>query len=431
MQHINIGLLGFGTVGAGVVEGIQRNGNLIAQRTDIQLHVSKIADLDIAKDRGVQVEPSVLTTDAESVVNDPTIDIIVELIGGTSIARELTLKAFKNGKSVITANKALVAEHGDEIYAAANEHHVDLYFEASVGGGIPIIRAIREGLVANHTRSIYGILNGTCNYILTRMEHEALPFDQVLEEAQDAGYAEAEPSLDIDGHDTAHKACILASMAYGFPVAMSDIYVEGIRGFNPTDISYGKELGYRIKLLAIIKSIQDQIEVRVHPALIPLEHTLASVDGVFNAIMVSGDVVGDTLYSGKGAGRQPTASAVIGDIVDVARNIVAHTPRRIPAFVHYEKQGRVKPIDEVCSRYYVRLSLLDRPGTLGQVAQIFGQHEIGIASVIQKETCLDQHVPVIIVTGPVSEKNVCSALAEIRAFDLVDGAPIKIHIEGF
>ena len=321
MKEIGIGLLGFGTVGAGVVEGLQKNGDLIARRIGAKLVLRQIADIDLDRDRGVKIDRSLLTRDAESVIQNPSVDVVIELIGGMGIARDLILKALSFGKPVVTANKALLAEKGEEIYRAAAEQGAAVYCEASVGGGIPIIKALREGLVANHIQSIYGILNGTCNYILTRMEQEKLPFDQVLKAAQAAGYAEAEPSLDIDGIDTAHKAVILASLAYGFPVPMKSVHVEGIRGLDPADIANAAELGYRIKLLGVIKRVGKEIEVRIHPTLVPHRHMLASVDGVFNAIWVSGDVVGDTLYYGRGAGRAATSSAVLSDLADVARDL--------------------------------------------------------------------------------------------------------------
>ena len=431
MKELGIGLLGFGTVGAGVVEGLQKNGDLIARRVGVKPVLRKIADIDLDRDRGVKVDLGLLTRDAESVIKDPSIDVVIELIGGVRAAKDLMLKALKLGKPVVTANKALLAEFGEEIHRVAAENRTEVFYEASVGGGIPIIKALREGLVGNHIESIYGILNGTCNYILTRMEQEKLPFDQVLADAQAAGYAEAEPSLDIDGIDTAHKAAILASLAYGFPVPMSAVYVEGIRGLAQQDIVNAGEMGYRIKLLAVIKHADGEVEVRVHPTLVPHEHLLSSVTGVFNAIFVSGDIVGNTLYYGRGAGRVATSSAVLSDLADVARCLAAGSKQRGPAFVQNGAVGRIHPIGEIEARYYLRLSLLDRPGVLARVAQILGTHQISIASVMQKEARSEEHVPVIVVTHGAKEKNFRAALKEIDALDVVGAPTVRLRIEDF
>ncbi len=431
MKEVGLGILGFGTVGAGVVEGLQRNGDLLAERTGLRLTIRKIADLDLDRDRGVEVDPSVLTKDAAAVVADPSVDIVVELIGGTNVARELMLQAFAAGKPVVTANKALLAEHGDDVYAAAEKNGADLLFEASVGGGIPIIRALREGLSGNRITQICGILNGTCNYILTRMEHEQLPFDQVLAEAQQAGYAEAEPALDIDGLDTAHKAVVLAAQAFGRSVRMDDVQVEGIRGIDALDIAYAAELGYRIKLLAVIKEEDGELEVRVSPVLVPRTHMLASVGGVFNAVQVTGDVVGETLYYGRGAGREPTASAVIGDIADAARNLAGRTPRRIPSFVTLKDAPAIRAADAMRTRYYLRLSLKDAPGMFGHVAQILGRHGISIASVVQKEVRSGEYVPVVMLTHQAHEGAFRAALDEIDVLEEVGAATVRFRIEDF
>ena len=431
MKEVGIGILGFGTVGAGVVEGLQKHSDLLAERTGLRLVIRKIADIDLDRDRGVAVDRSLLTTDAAAVVDDPSVDVVVELIGGTRVAKELMLRALALGKPVVTANKALLAECGDEVYAAAGQNGADLLFEASVGGGIPIIRALREGLSGNRILQICGILNGTCNYILTRMEHERLPFDQVLAEAQQAGYAEAEPALDIDGLDTAHKTVVLASQAFGRSVQMSDVQVEGIRGIDSLDIEYAAELGYRIKLLAVIKEDAGEIEVRVHPALIPCSHMLASVSGVFNAVLVTGDVVGETLYYGRGAGREPTASAVIGDIADAARNRASGTPNRIPAFVALKDVPTIRAADKIRTRYYMRLSLKDAPGMFGRVANILGHHGISIASVVQKEVRSGAYVPVVMLTHAAGEGAFRAALNEIDALDEVGAPTVRFRIEDF
>ncbi len=431
MKEYGIGILGFGTVGAGVIEGLQKNGELMARRLGVRPVLRKVADIDLDRDRGVAVDRALLTSDAEAVIRDPSVDVVVELIGGTTIARKFILQALKLGKPVVTANKALLAEHGEEIHRAALAHQTEVYYEASVAGGIPIIKALREGLCANHIESIHGILNGTCNYILTRMEREHLPFDQVLKEAQQAGYAEAEPSLDIDGIDTAHKAVVLASLAYGCSLPMSAVHVEGIRGLAAAEIAYAAELGYRIKLLATIKQSAGQIEVRVHPTLVPLSHVLASVSGVFNAVLVKGDIVGDTLYVGRGAGRAATSSAVLSDIADVALNLASGAKQRLPSFVGTCAATSLRPIGEIGARYYLRLSLLDRPGVLARVAQILGEHQISIASVMQKEARAGEHVPVIIVTHGATEGNFRAALARIDAMDVVGAPTVRLRIEDF
>ena len=416
-------------MGAGVVEGLQRNGRLIADRLGMKLEIRRIADIDLKRDRGVKVDRSILTTDAEGVIEDPSVDIVIELVGGTGVARKFIRKALSLGKPVVTANKALLAEYGEEIFGLSERKNADLYFEASVGGGIPIIRALREGLVANRIESIYGILNGTCNYILTRMERDRLPFDEVLADAQRQGYAEANPALDVDGHDTAHKAVILASLAYGFHIPMKAVYTEGIRKVTETDIEYARDLGYRIKMLAVVKHVEREIEIRVQPTLVPRRHMLASVDGVYNAILVDGDVVGSTLYYGRGAGRQPTASAVISDLGDAARNLAFGSTRRVPALTRHEHYGRIRGIGEIEARYYMRLLLLDKPGVLGRLASVLGRHGISIASVIQKEARAFEHVPVVIVTHRAKERKFEAAIRDIGSLRIVSGEITRLRIE--
>ena len=429
MKEIGIGLLGFGTVGAGVVDGLQKNGDILAARLGVRPVLRKIADIDIKTDRGVKVARSILTTDAAAVIRDPSIDVIVELIGGTRIAREFTKQALSLGKPVVTANKALLAEHGAELFSLATAHGTNIWFEASVGGGIPIIRSLKEGLVANKINRLYGILNGTCNYILTRMERENLDFDQALKEAQAAGYAEADPGLDIDGFDTAHKAAILASLAYGFHVPMKAIHVEGIRGIAKADIEYALGLGYRLKLLAVIKNEHGGIEARIHPTLIPLDHMLASVSGVFNAIMVEGDVVGQTLYYGRGAGRYPTASAVLSDVADVSRALAFGGLNTIPPFGKKGATGKFKDLGSIEARYYLRASLLDKPGVLGRLTTVLGKHNVSIASVLQKEAKAGKHVPVVILTHRAKERDFEAALNAIDKMDFVNARTIRLRIE--
>jgi homoserine dehydrogenase len=430
MKEIGVGILGFGTVGAGVVEGLQRNGGLLSERIGVRPVVRRIADLDLERDRGVVVAPGVLTRDALGVVADPSVDVVVELIGGTTFAREVILAALKLGKPVVTANKALLAEHGEEIFACAAERNTNVWFEASVAGGVPIIRALREGLVANRIDRIYGILNGTCNYILTRMEREQMTFEHALKEAQAAGYAEADPGLDIDGFDTAHKAVILASLAYGVQVPMSRVHVEGIRGLAKLDIEHARSLGYRLKQLAVVKNEGGEIEVRVHPTLVPVEHMLASVMGVFNAVVVDGDIVGQTVYYGRGAGRLPTASAVISDIADVARRL-AEGKGSLPCPSAKPAGGvRFRSMGEVESRYYLRLALQDKPGALGQVATVLGRHHISLASVMQKEPHhAGRTVPVVILTHPALEKNLDTALRVLEEAEAVGSKSIRLRIE--
>jgi len=428
MNEIGIGLAGFGTVGAGVVEGLQRHADRIAARAGVRLVLRKIADVDWERDRGVRVDPALMTRDAAALIADPSVQIVVELIGGTKAARDLVRGALDAGKPVVTANKALLAEHGTELFTLAAQRRVALGFEASVGGAIPIIRAIRDGLVANRFQRLIGILNGTCNFILTRMDREQATFDHALKDAQAAGYAEADPSLDIDGHDTAHKAVLLAGLACGVPLPFSAAHVEGIRGLSKLDIEYARELGYRIKLLAIVRLDDGDVEVRVHPTLIPSGSLLAAVNGVFNAILVEGDLAGPTLHYGRGAGRLPTASAVISDLVEVARGLAGGTAPGVP-FRPQAVPPRVRPIGEAITRSYIRLSLLDRPGVLAQVASVFGQHRISIASVVQKEPHSGRHVPVVWVTHPAMDRDCAEALAEIGRLSVTSGPPIRIRIE--
>ncbi|MBW7908837.1 MAG: homoserine dehydrogenase [Kiritimatiellae bacterium] len=431
MKEIGVGLLGFGTVGAGVVEGLQRNADLLARRVGAKPVLRWIADLDLDRDRGVKVDKAILTRDARAVVEDPRVDVIVELIGGVGIARDLVTRALELGKPVVTANKKMLAEFGAELFGLAAQKDATLAFEASVAGGIPIIKALREGLVANHIEEVYGILNGTCNYILTRMEQEGLPFDEVLKAAQAAGYAEAEPSLDIDGLDTAHKAALLASLAYGFAVPMKALHVEGIRGLATDEIRNAAELGYRIKLLALIKHSEAGVSVRVQPTLLPRGHMLASVDSVFNAVLVRGDISGDTLYYGRGAGRLPTASAVIADIADVASRLARGEKGGLPVLPPSGAALALVPVQEVASRYYLRLSLMDQPGALARVATILGRHEISIASMMQKEVRRGGHVPVIVLTHRAVEKSFAAALEEIDRLDVIGAPTVRLRIEDF
>ncbi len=422
-KEIKVGIIGFGTVGAGVAENLINNGDVIEKRTGLKIVVSKIADIDITTDRGVTVADGVLTTDAYNAMEK--VDIVAELVGGTSIAKDFTLAALRMGKPVVTANKALIAEHGEELFTVAEENGVNIYYEASVAGGIPIIKGLREGLVSNRIERIYGIMNGTCNYILTRMENEGIDFAPILKDAQDLGYAEAEPSLDVDGIDTAHKTSILASLAYGEWFGMEPIYVEGIRDVSVMDIEFAKELGYKIKLLAIIKEANGEVEVRVHPTLIPSDTMLGNISGVFNGVMVTGDTVDDTLFYGRGAGREATASAVVADIVDVALNLKYGSHRRVPAFKLNPQYNKLKSIDDIKTRYYLRLQVADKPGVVAEISQALGNNNISISSIVQKEEKDTDSVSLLIITHQAVEKELKSAVAKIENFaDVCDNVKI-------
>ncbi|WP_294507801.1 homoserine dehydrogenase [uncultured Victivallis sp.] len=424
MKEVKVAIIGFGTVGAGVAENILKNGEVIAKRTGVKLVLTRIADLDITTDRGVAVPKELLTTNAVEAIDSA--DIVVELIGGTTIAKKFILDAIKAGKHVVTANKALLAMHGQEIFDAAEQSGVDVCYEASVAGGIPIIKALREGLVSNRINRIYGIMNGTCNYILTRMEKEGADFDTVLADAQKLGYAEANPSLDIDGFDTAHKTSILASLAFGRWFGMDPVHVEGIRRLELADLQYADELGYRIKLLGIIKQLDGKVQMRVHPTLIPKSTLLAGISDVFNGVMVEGDTVGQTLFYGRGAGRSATASAVVADITDVALNIVSGSVRRIPAFRPGEQFSEVVSIDEASSRYYLRFMVKDCPGVLASITQILAEKSISISSLIQHERRdADGVVPLVILTHKAVEKEIKSALGEIDTLS-INHSPVKL-----
>lgn len=430
-KQIGVAILGFGTVGAGVVDGLQRNRALLASRLGCELVLRRVCDLDLDRDRGVAVDRALLTRDAAAAIADPTVDIVVELIGGTGVARTLMTTALRAGKPVVTANKKLLAEHGAELFALAEAANVDLYFGASVGGGIPIVRVLREGLIGNEVRRIVGILNGTCNYILTRMERDRIDFAAALADAQRAGYAEADPGLDIDGHDTAHKAAILASIAYGLQALPAALHVEGIRNLDRLDVDFATALGYRIKLLAILARAGERIEVRVHPTLVPVNHMLASVSGVFNAVMVSGDLAGETLYYGRGAGREPTASTVIGDVADIARNRAARQPRhRHVRPADGAGLAGLLPAAEFRSRCYLRLMVLDQAGSLGRFTGILGSHGVSISAVSQQPTPsrTPGYVPVVVLTHLAREAEVDAALAEIFGCGIVCEPPVRLRL---
>jgi len=432
MKEIQVGLLGCGTVGTGVAKLLINSRQVIRARLGTTLNLKRVADIDIETDRGVQFDEGVLTTDANALVNDPEIDIIIEMIGGEGIAKELILKAIDNGKQVITANKALLASQGNALFKAAAEKGVDLAFEAAVGGCMPTIKSMRESLVANHIQSMTGILNGTCNYILTKITDERRPFDDALAEAQEKGYAEADPALDVDGIDTAHKIAILTALAYGTEINLPGVYIEGISRITPLDVEFAEHFGYRIKLLAISKRKGDRIEARVHPTMIPFNNLLSNVNGTVNAIMVSGDAVGDIMLYGRGAGMMPTASAVISDAVDIARNLMAGTTRRVPALSFQRDHVQnisIMPMNEIVTHYYFRFAALDRPGVLSKISGILGSHDISIQSMQQKGRKTDGSVPVVMVSHQAKESDVQDALAEINDLDVVGEKTVLIRIE--
>jgi homoserine dehydrogenase len=433
MQQVNIGMIGGGTVGSGVFHHLQTNGSLLESRLGVKINLTRVAVKAFDEPRPYPIPHSLMTTDWAAVVNDPNIHVVIELVGGTNIAKTMTLAALKLGKPVITANKALISAHGEELFAAAQKFGANLYYEASVAGGIPIIKALREGFVGNRITHIYGIVNGTCNYILTRMKLENTDFAPTLQDAQRLGYAEADPSLDIDGFDSEHKIGILASLAHGFWVPPSQIYVEGIRSITRDDIEFAAKLGYTIKLLGVVKVLPKRkaVQVSVYPALLPDSHVLASVNNVFNAVFVRGDVVGDTLFYGRGAGKDATASAVLSDIADAALDLKHGTCGRVPPFVPHERQGAVLPIADVVSRYYLRLNVVDKPGTLAKVASILAASRIGISSVIQPEGREGASLPLILLTHDAPNAAMQKALAKIAKLPVVKGPPVMLRVETF
>jgi len=392
---INVGIIGFGIVGSGTAKVLLEHKDILRERLGFEINLKRIADLDIKRDRGINVPEGVLTTDVNMIFNDPDIQIVVELIGGIRPAKDFILKAIQNGKHVVTANKALLATEGTDIFDAAYKAGVEVGFEASVAGAIPIIKVMKEGLVANRIKAVYGIINGTSNYILTKMTEEGVEFYDALKEAQKLGYAEADPTLDIEGIDTAHKLTILATLSYGIPLSYNSIHIEGISKISSQDIGFASELGYKVKLLAIAKESEGEIELRVHPTMLPKEYLISKVDGPFNAIYVEGDATGSTLYYGRGAGSVPTGSAVVSDIVDIARNIQKNAIGRVPTIPKIFGDIRIKKIDDVISKYYFRFSALDRPGVLSKISGILGNYNISIASVIQKGRKIGEAVPLV------------------------------------
>jgi len=433
MKPINVGLLGIGTVGGGTFTVLTRNQEVITRRAGRPIRIVKVAERDLERARAVTKDAVEITDDAFAVVTDPDIDIIVELIGGCTLAKELVLKAIDCGKHVVTANKALLAVHGNEIFAAAQKKGVIVAFEAAVAGGIPIIKAVREGLTANRIEWIAGIINGTTNFILTEMREKGLAFEDVLREAQRLGYAEADPTFDVEGVDAAHKLTILAAIGFGIPMQFDKAYTEGISKLTREDIRYAEELGYRVKLLGITKYTDKGVELRVHPTLIPEKRLIANVNGAMNAVLVKGDAVGATLYYGAGAGAEPTASSVIADLVDVTRMHTADPHHRVPHLAFQPDQLSdisILPMDEVHTAYYLRLRALDQPGVLADVARILADLEISIDAMLQKEPAEgEDQADIIMLTHLTVEKNINRAIARIEALPTISGKVTRIRME--
>lgn len=433
MKPIHIGLLGIGIVGGGTYTVLKRNQEEIARRAGRGIVVKMIADKALDKARSLADPGVTVTADAHEITKNPDIDIVVELIGGQTIAKDLILESIANGKHVVTANKALLANHGTEIFAAARAKGVIVAFEAAVAGGIPIIKALREGLTANRINWIAGIINGTANFILSEMREKGLSFEQVLAQAQKLGYAEADPTYDIEGIDAAHKITLMSAIAFGIPVQFNKVYTEGITKLTGEDIRYAEELGYRIKLLGITKRVAKGIELRVHPTLIPMRRLIANVEGVMNAVVVNGDAVGTTLYYGAGAGAEPTASSVIADLVDVSRMQTADPMHRVPTLSFQPdslSDTPVIPMEEVETSYYLRMQVIDKPGVMAEITRIVADNNISISAMIQKEASSESdNVGIIMLTHLTVEKNINAAIARIESLSVVSSEVIRIRIE--
>ncbi|MBM7623856.1 homoserine dehydrogenase [Sporohalobacter salinus] len=425
-SEIKVAILGLGTVGSGVAKILLKNSYNISQKVNNTVKLVKVLDKDLTRERELNLPADVMTDNPDDVLLDPEIDIIVETIGGINPTKEFVIKALKAKKHVVTANKEMVAKYGNELFKLADKNEVDFYFEASVGGGIPIIRSLKESLTANQIQEVMGIVNGTTNYILTKMIQEGVKFDNVLAEAQQKGYAEPDPTSDIEGYDSAYKLSILSAIAFGSSVNIDDIHLEGISDIRQEDITYAKELGYVIKLLAIGKEVDEEIEVRVHPTMIPDDHPLAAVNDAFNAIFVKGDAVGELMYYGQGAGSMPTGSAIVADLIDVIRNINYKTNNRISCSCYEDKD--VKSMSDIISKYYIRLEVIDEPGVLSSVSGIFGDNNVSIESVIQKGK-VDDTVPLVLVTHQVTEGDIQTALKEIKELDRVNEIGSLFRVE--
>ena len=429
MKRINLGIIGFGNVGSGVVRILREKRSILAQKIGLEINVKKICDKDIASKRDISVDKHLLTKDAYQLINDPQIDIVVELMGGVQPAKEYIVEALKKGKNIVTANKALLAQEGKELFALASDRGKNIYFEASVGAGIPIIKSLREGLVANKFYSIFGIVNSTSNFILSRMSQANCTFKDALAQVKLKGFAERDPSLDIEGIDSAHKLILLTYLCFGRLVNLEEVFIEGISQISLADVNYASELGFEIKLLAIAKKETDELEVRVHPTLVPKQHLLASVSGVFNALYVSSDLAGSLLFYGPGAGQMSAASAVVSDIVDLTQDIKAGLFRPTLNIVEDKSIRKLRKIDEFESRYYIRFMAVDRPGVLAKISGILAKFGISIASVTQKERHKAQVVPIVMIIHEAKEKNLRQALALINRLDVVREKPVTIRIE--
>ncbi len=433
LKELRVGLLGIGTVGGGTYNVLTRNAAEITRRTGVAINVLQVADKNIDHAKKITGGNTLLSTDAFAIVNNPEIDVVVELIGGYTLSKDLVLKAIANGKHVVTANKALIALHGNEIFAAAQQAGVIVAFEAAVAGGIPIIKALREGLGANRIEWVAGIINGTTNFILTEMREKGLAFADVLGEAQRLGYAEADPTFDVEGIDAAHKLTIMAAIAFGMPMKFEQAYTEGITKLQQTDIKYAEELGYRVKLLGITKQAEGGVELRVHPTLIPEKRLVANVNGAMNAVVVKGDAVGPTLYYGAGAGAEPTASAVVADLMDVARLSSATAEQRVPYLGFQAGQLNdlpILPISEINSAYYLRLRASDEPGVLASVTKILADRNISIDAMLQKEPADNEtEADIVILTHVTKEKNMDAGIAEMEALPAIVGKLVKIRME--
>jgi len=429
-KRVRIGLVGFGTVGSGVAKLLIEQADHIAAKIGVRLELACVVDIDTESQRPVRLPPGLLTKDIAKLLNDPSIEIAVELIGGTSVAKDLQLKMLRAGKHVVTANKALLAEYGSELYKTAHENNRCIAFEASCAGGVPIISALRTGLVANDITAIYGIVNGTCNYILSSMSSKDEDFSTALAMAQKKGFAEADPTLDISGGDSAHKLAILASIAFGYEFSLEDIYVEGIQLISRDDIRWGSEMGYCLKLLAIAeKDTKGRISLRVHPSFIPKDCPLARVDGSFNAISLFGNAVGQVMFYGRGAGMMPTASAVVADIIDVALGNSATTFRHLHMQPRNQIESCIQEIGDCVSRFYIRVMAKDQPGVVARYGGVLGNHQISISGALQREgTGPDNSVPVVVTTHTTQEKNMTAAMAELEQLDVISGKPACIRI---
>lgn len=429
MQKINVGLIGFGNVGSGVVKILRERKTFLSKKIELEINIGKICDKDIHSKRNVTVDKNLITKDAEDILNDPKIDVIVELVGGTERAKEFITEALKKGKNVVTANKAILAEYGKELFALAKDRGKNIYYEASVGAGIPIIKSLREGLVANKFYSIFGIVNGTSNYILSQMSNHNYTFNNALSEAKLKGFAEKDPTLDIEGIDSAHKLVLLTYLCFGRLVALDDIFIEGISRVSLIDINYAKELGFQIKLLAIAKKESDELELRIHPTFVPKTHLLASVNSIFNAIYISSDLAGNLLFYGPGAGQLAAASAVVSDLIDLSQDMKAGLFKPTLNAVVDTSIKRLRKTDDFESKCYIRFMALDKPGVLAKISGILAKFGISIASVTQKQRAKAQVVPIVMVTHQAKEKNLRQALELINRLEIIKEKSVAIRIE--